>query len=71
MTPNNLTDQEMELLESVTTEQGWNDACDAVKRARGGIYPQDWYHRVIATGMIARVAARFGRDDKIHLFVAM
>lgn len=47
-----LTDVEYTRLMNTKSEQEWNDACDAVKAARGGRYPDDWYARMIASGAI-------------------
>lgn len=65
----NLTDQEMLLLENVKTEAEWNAACDQIKGARKGQYPADWWPRVKLSGLMDRVAARFGGDTAIHFEV--
>lgn len=62
-----LTDEELQLLETVNTEDEWNDACDKVKKARGGKYPPDWYARVIAGGVIARFGQRSNVDTQIRI----
>ncbi len=54
-----LTSEEMDRLESVQTMEQWDDACDAVKNARGGVYPHDWWLRVMRSGLAERVAARW------------
>lgn len=60
-----MTQDELTNLESCKSEKEWNTVCDEVKAAHGG-YPSDWYAKVVMSGLMARVAARFGRDDKIH-----
>lgn len=55
----NLTDDEIKQLEAARSEKEWNDACDAVKRTRGGQYPGDWWSRVMVSGLAARVTSRF------------
>ena len=52
-----LTKEEIEKLEACQTSTEWKDACDAVKAARGGSYPSDWYAKVIAGGLGAKVTA--------------
>lgn len=49
----NLTDDELESLESSESESEWDRACDGVKRARGGVYPPDWYARVVLSGVVS------------------
>jgi hypothetical protein len=58
--PAELTQAELARLEASTNEEDWNAACDAVKRARKGIYPDDWFAKVIATGLLDRIAAKWG-----------
>ena len=54
-----LTDAEMAAIEAVTTEEGWNDVCQTIKRTHGGGYPYDWFERVNKSGLMARIFARF------------
>lgn len=49
----NLTDQEIATLEACPNSDAWNDACLAIKSARGGHYPPDWYAKVLAPGGIS------------------
>jgi hypothetical protein len=55
----NLTEEEIATLEACKTEDEWNAACDAVKRARGGSYPDDWWSKMMLTGRAAMIAASF------------
>lgn len=54
------------LMESSQSEQEWNDNCDKVKKACSG-YPDFWYPAVILSGLLSKVAARWGGDDKIRV----
>lgn len=54
------------LMESSQSEQEWNDNCNKVKAAYDG-YPPFWYQEIVLSGLAGRVAARFGKDDKIHI----
>ncbi len=56
-----LTKNEIERLNEAKTEHEWNDVCDAVKAARDGNYPRDWYSRVVRSGLLNRKAAEFKR----------
>ncbi len=55
----NLTEQEIQDLEKSSTVEEWNAACDRVKAARNGVYPEDSYVRVLASGIAARAQIRF------------
>lgn len=61
-----LTNDELKLLESSTSEKEWNATCDTIKNNHGG-YPHDWYEKVILSGLMGRVANRWGGDDQIHI----
>jgi hypothetical protein len=50
----NLTDEEFASLTVAANNHdrdAWNTACNAIKLARDGQYPPDWYHRVLASGL--------------------
>lgn len=63
----NITDTELAMLEAVTTDDEWNQACDAIKRARGGAYPPDWWAKVKLSGLMDRVMARFGETSDLRV----
>jgi hypothetical protein len=65
----NLTDEEFSELNNATTLEAWTAACNKVKAARGREYPSDWYARIIAPGIPAKVAARFGGSAEIRILV--
>lgn len=48
-----LTTPEFEALQETKSEKEWNDLCDTIKDKRDGAYPEDWFERVILTGMIS------------------
>lgn len=58
---NNLTIEESDDLHNATSEAEWNAVCDRVKDARDGRYPEDWYARVVLSGLGQRKAAQFAR----------
>lgn len=63
----NMNEQEViDLMKSSQTEQEWNANCDKVKAACGG-YPGFWYEKIIVSGLIKEVAARWGGDGEIHV----
>jgi hypothetical protein len=49
-----LTESELATLKAAKTQAEWNAACDAVKRVRSRAYPNDWYEKVIASGLVAK-----------------
>ena len=57
-----------ELMESSQSAQELGDNANRVKSANNG-YPPFWYSAVILSGLLGRVTARWGGDDKIHVFV--
>jgi hypothetical protein len=54
------------LMESSQTEAEWNANCNKVKRECDG-YPAFWFAEIVQSGIAGRVAARFGKDDRIHV----
>ena len=65
----NITEEELNSLRTAKNEAEWNAACDAVKKARAGRYPYDWYEKVLASGLTAEVAAAWGEPDAFELKV--
>jgi len=59
-------DQVISLMESSQSEEEWNRNCNLVKGKCDG-YPPFWFEVIVASGLAGRVAARFGKDDKIHI----
>jgi hypothetical protein len=68
--PAMLTDEEYTALANSASLEQWTAACNAVKAARGRQYPPDWYARILAPGIPAKVAARFGGSAEIQLRVS-
>jgi hypothetical protein len=63
----NITDKELERLENCKSAKDWSEACDAIKGARGQMYPDDWWDKVKQSGMMDRILARWGGDSQIRL----
>ena len=61
----NITDQEIEMLKTCKTEEDWNKACDTVKRARGGRYPNDWFHKVVLSGLMDQIMGEGASEIKV------
>ena len=62
----NITEEELARLEDCQSAQDWSDACDAVKEARDGHYPDDWWNKVKLSGMMDRILGRWGADSNIR-----
>jgi len=56
----------VELMESSQTEGEWNANADKVKTACGG-YPNFWFGAVIQSGLLKRVAPRWGSDGEMRV----
>ena len=59
-----ITEEELAMLEAVTTEDGWEEACKKIKQVRGGHYPHDWWPKVKLSGMMDRILGRFGGSSE-------
>ena len=62
-----ITTEELQRLEACQTAQDWSDACVAVKEARSGQYPPDWWDKVKLSGMMDRVMVRWGEDSELKI----
>ena len=56
-----ITEQELAGLKATKNEQEWNKVCDQIKAARNGKYPSDWYAKVMASGLAARITLGWQR----------
>lgn len=50
----NLSDSDLQALHGARSELEWNSVCDQVKKRHRGQYPDDWYVKVVLSGLIAR-----------------
>ena len=62
-----ITKEELERLEACQTADEWADACDAVKDARAGNYPEDWWPKVKLSGMMDRILERWDETSELKL----
>lgn len=49
-----ITDAEIEKLKACKNAVEWRIACDSIKGARGGLYPTDWFRKVVLTGIMEK-----------------
>ena len=50
-----MTEEELVELSQTKSEKSWGALCDKVKAKYGG-YPNDWYAKVIRSGLLLRVS---------------
>jgi len=63
----NITQKELGSLNACQSAQDWGDACDAIKEARGGMYPEDWWNKVKLSGMMDKIMTRWGEDSSLSV----
>lgn len=64
-----LTEAELAAFMAIQTEEDASRVCDAIKDARDGQYPPDWWRRIKLSGLMAQVYARFGSSDQLTLTI--
>lgn len=65
-----ITQEELDRLRSSKNENDWNAACDAIKKARNGRYPFDWWPKVMMSGLADEVANNWGQPDAFEIKVS-
>lgn len=55
-----LTPEELAEVDEIKTYAQHRAFCDRIKKARGGVYPSDWYEKMLATGKNDEVTRRYG-----------
>jgi hypothetical protein len=58
-----LSKDELQTLLDAHSEAAWSKACDAIKGARGGQYPFDWFAKILATGFMNAKQKEWGETD--------
>ena len=48
-----------EKLAKTTTEHDWNKACEEIKAANRGRYPDFWLAEIVLSGFMAKVISKF------------
>jgi hypothetical protein len=57
-----ITQEELTKLANTKSMQEWDNTCDEVKKARGGVYPPDWFPKVMMSGLAKRAQANWKCD---------
>lgn len=60
----NLTEKEIQDLKDSESVEGWNKVLDKIKATRQGQYPPDWWPVVMASGVAADTAAKWGGSNE-------
>ena len=63
----NITEEEIASLEACKSDTEWNAACAAIKAARDGAFPPDWWPKVVKSGIMKRVVEGYGGEAKITI----
>lgn len=51
----NITDQEIADLKATRSSLEWNSVRDGIKDVRGGVYPPDWWNRIMMSGVATEI----------------
>lgn len=62
----NISEEELFSLVSTTNVVEWNNACDDIKKARGGQYPPDWFPVVMMSGLAADIQEAWSAPCKLR-----
>jgi len=65
----NITKEQLKSLEDCQSASDWRAACDAIKDASQSkvAYPDDWFEKVMASGLADRVTARWGASSDLTI----
>lgn len=66
-TPEMDEQQVVELMQSSTSAQSWDENCLKVKAAFGDNYPPFWYKAILASGLAERTLNKFGETAAITI----
>jgi hypothetical protein len=55
-----ITPQQIEQLRSTASIAQWKAVRDAIKNANGGNYPDDWWVKLMTSGLASKVTQEFG-----------
>ena len=56
---NSLTNNEIAVLKSCQSEDDWTNAVQAIKDARNGYYPEDWFEKIVNSGLQKQIQSRW------------
>ena len=64
-----MNDEQIRMLEACETAQQWRDACNEIKASTPSkvCYPDDWFDKVVQSGLMDRITARWGGSSNLSL----
>ena len=67
----NITKEQLKSLEDCQSASDWRAACDAIKDASQSkvAYPDDWWEKVMDSGLADRVTARWGASSDLTVTI--
>jgi len=64
----NITKEQLKSLEDCTKPQQWREACNDIKDAdESRMYPDDWWEKVVESGLMDRITARWGASSDLTI----
>lgn len=67
MNLDHISEEEIQSLKATTSEAEWNAACKLIKSKRNDKYPKDWFAKVLQSGLMDRIAAKWGGSSEIKI----
>jgi len=65
-----MTDAQVALMASSNSAADWQNNLEQVQKEHDGQYPDDWYAKIIESGLVRRVATKFGQTGDIAIISA-
>ena len=67
----NITETQLKALEDCQSAADWRAACNAIKDASESkvCYPDDWWEKVMDSGLADRVTARWGASSDLTVTI--
>ena len=67
----NITDEQLKSLEDCQSAHDWREACNAITAASESkvAYPDDWWEKVVESGLMDRVTARWGASSDLTVSI--
>ena len=59
-----LTEKELQMLKDCKNSKEWNECCYKIKALRNGNYPDDWFAKVLGSGLMREITEGFTSESK-------
>ena len=56
-----LTDSQVKRFEGTASEKEWNSLCDIILDSNNGKYPDNWYEKIVLSGLVDRKQQEFSK----------